>query len=152
MNTTENASFQLKRYEFPRFEFDATSLKDGELSIDFDPKGEFKKLERLYTLTLKVCITQGENQVAKVECIASFLFSKEVSLSSIPEFFYPNSIAIIFPYIRAFISLVTTQSQGSGIILPTLNLSGLGKKLEEQTHEPNGANNQAISSCRKKEG
>lgn len=151
MSMTENARFQLEEYRFPRFTFDTTSLEDGALSIDFLPRGVFEGQRGLYRLSLEVCIGQGQYQVGRVECEASFRFSEEISLSSIPEYFYSNSIAIVFPYVRAFISLVTTQSQIPGIILPTLNLSGLGEKLKENTHELDGANNQPLPGCSQRE-
>ncbi|EWC92985.1 preprotein translocase, SecB subunit-like protein [Porphyromonas catoniae ATCC 51270] len=151
MSMTENARFQLEEYRFPRFTFDTTSLEDGELSIDFLPRGVFEGQRGLYRLSLEVRIGQGQYQVGKVECEASFHFSEEISLSSIPGYFYSNSIAIVFPYVRAFISLVTTQSQIPGIILPTLNLSGLGEKLKENTLELNGANNQPLPGCSQRE-
>ena len=56
----------------------------------------------------------------------------EVCTSNI---FYKNSLAIIFPYIRAFISTLTLQSNAGLIILPTLNLTHLEKPFRENTKE-----------------
>lgn len=48
--------------------------------------------------------------------------------------FYANSIAIVFPYIRAFISTVTLQANlVSPILLPTMNLTSLGERLMNNT-------------------
>jgi len=56
-------------------------------------------------------------------------------MEDIPDFFYKNSIAILFPYLRAYLSLVTTQANVPGIILPTYNLSGLEEELRSNTTE-----------------
>ncbi|EXZ22215.1 pretranslocase subunit SecB family protein, partial [Bacteroides fragilis str. S13 L11] len=54
-------------------------------------------------------------------------------LAEIPNFFYPNSIAILFPYVRAFVSTLTLQANIKPILLPTLNLSSLQDTLRENT-------------------
>lgn len=50
-----------------------------------------------------------------------------------PSYFYRNSIAIVFPYIRAFISTVTLQANIPPIILPTMNLTSLEIPLKQNT-------------------
>lgn len=46
----------------------------------------------------------------------------------------PNSIAILFPYLRSFMSTVTAQAGISPFILPTININNL---LEEQNSKGN---------------
>lgn len=58
-----------------------------------------------------------------------------MELKDIPDFFYANSIAIIFPYIRAFVSTLTLQANIPPIVLPTLNLSQLRTILRDNTQE-----------------
>lgn len=53
--------------------------------------------------------------------------------NEIPNYFYANSLAIIFPYIRAFVSTITLQSNMHPIVLPTVNLMGLSEKLKRNT-------------------
>lgn len=55
----------------------------------------------------------GEKEEApfiKVHCSAVFNFGCSIKFEEIPSYFYANSIAIIFPYVRAFISTVTLQA------------------------------------------
>ena len=47
--------------------------------------------------------------------------------------FISNSIAILFPYVRAFVSTLTLQANIKPILLPTLNLSSLQDILRENT-------------------
>lgn len=44
-------------------------------------------------------------------------------------------MAILFPYIRAFVSTVTLQANVMPILLPTVNLSSLESRLRENTKE-----------------
>lgn len=60
-------------------------------------------------------------------------FENVSSFDEIPTYFYRNAIAIIFPYVRAFISTVTLQSNIPPVILPTMNLSSLESPLKENT-------------------
>lgn len=47
----------------------------------------------------------------------------------LPHYFAVNAPAILFPYIRAYISLLTSLSGVGTVLLPTLNLSSLSKEL-----------------------
>ena len=62
-------------------------------------------------------------------------FSIFLKLNSIPSFFYKNAIAIMFPYVRAFISTLTLQANTKLLNLGLMNLSSLEKPLIENTIE-----------------
>lgn len=72
-------------------------------------------------------------EVVSVNCVALYMFKGVNSIEEIPAFFYNNAIAILFPYIRAFVSTVTLQANIKPILLPTLNLSDLQDRLKENT-------------------
>lgn len=76
-----------------------------------------------------------ETQLVEIDCHSEFVFSEQIELCNIPSFFYPNSIAIIFPYIRAFISTLSLQANMNPIILPTMNLTSLQEELRNNTIE-----------------
>ena len=59
--------------------------------------------------------------------------ASHMPLEEIPGFFYPNSLAIIFPYVRAFVSTITLQANVHPVMLPTLNLIGLTEELRSNT-------------------
>ncbi len=71
----------------------------------------------------------------QIKCIAIFEFEDKINFEDIPSYFYINSIAILFPYVRAFVSTVTLQANIPPIVLPTMNISSLGKPLKESTVE-----------------
>ena len=76
-----------------------------------------------------------ENPFISVQCKGAFKFENVTTLEEIPDYFYRNCIAILFPYVRAYVSLVTTQANVPGVILPTLNLSNLEDDLKKNTFQ-----------------
>jgi len=54
------------------------------------------------------------------------------SLETIPDYFFANSIAIIFQKVGAFVSTLTAVANLTSLILPELNLGFLANKLREK--------------------
>jgi preprotein translocase subunit SecB len=135
----EKAAFALVKYSFDKIIIDY-SLKSGkEIKIQFKPKGVFEKNEEksFYNLTFNFIALSSniEKPFVDIECNALFEFADTITFEEIPSFFYANSIAIIFPYLRAFVSTVTLQANKEPIVLPTMNLSSLEKELRDNTIE-----------------
>ena len=105
------------------------------MNVQFLPQGAYNECDGSYHLTFntKVLSQGSETVVAEIICRAEFSFLSPMPLSEIPDFFYPNSIAILFPYIRAFVSTLSLQANYKPIILPTINLSGLKDQLKQNT-------------------
>ena len=131
----EKAVFKLDRYHFTRASLDFNIPNDAELNISFNPSGVFHSKEARYDLVFDVTVGCNETntEVIKVSCEASFSFGNKFSISEIPEYFYPNCLAIIFPYVRAFVSTVSLQANVQPVVLPTINLMGLTEELKERT-------------------
>lgn len=132
---TEKATFRLDAYRFTKASMDFDIPNPSELTISFYPRGEFHEDRACYNLFFDVVVDCKERRtsVVKVSCEASFSFDKVCELKDIPEYFYPNSLAIIFPYIRAFVSTLSVQANMFPIVLPTVNLTGLTGTLKEKT-------------------
>lgn len=131
----EKAAFKLYNYRFTKASLDFNIPNDAELNISFNPKGVFYAKDAHYDLVFDVtveCVETG-TEVVKVSCEASFSFGNKVSIEDIPDYFYPNSLAIIFPYVRAFVSTISLQANVQPVVLPTVNLMGLTEKLKKQT-------------------
>lgn len=131
----EKAAFKLDNYHFTKASLDFNIPNNAELNISFNPKGVFYKKDAHYDLVFDVtveCLETG-TEVVKVSCEASFSFGKNISIEEIPNYFYPNSLAIVFPYVRAFVSTISLQANVQPVVLPTVNLMGLTEKLKEQT-------------------
>ena len=131
----EKAAFKLDGYHFTKASLDFNIPNGAELNISFSPSGVFYSKEARYDLVFDVTVGCNETnaEVIKVSCEASFSFGNKISIEEIPEYFYPNWLAIIFPYVRAFVSTVSLQANVQPVVLPTINLMGLTEELKEQT-------------------
>lgn len=134
----EKASFSFKNYRFEKALIDLKDLSmDSSVDFQFLPKGIYNKDTGVFCLYLNF-IANADNgynkkEIINIECYAEFEFNAALSLEEIPSYFYPNSIAILFPYVRSFISTITLQANMPAIILPTMNLTNLQNKLKENT-------------------
>ena len=132
---TSISKFQFKGYRINRslIELDENSNFEN-LKISFAVSGLVKRVENLFILNLSVKIKNNESNLKiEVDTIANFLFEKVENIDDISSFFYNNSSAILFPYIRAYISTLTNLSGNSSITLPTMNLTNLADELRANT-------------------
>ncbi len=129
------AKFQFESFKLTKSYFEMCEA-DGSYTfkLDFAPKGIIKKTESIFELELGVTIEEKDNKF-KAEITASgiFKFSSEIDEALLSGLFYTNAPAILFPYIRAYISALTTLSGLKPINLPVLNLSQLGPELKQNT-------------------
>ena len=130
----EKAFFSFNHYSFSRAELNLKNLPvDATFSLDFSPKGVYDEKSGTFELTLLFKAKIGNRNVVVVDCNSVFKFREPIKLQEIPAFFYPNSIAIVFPYIRSFVSTLTLQANVQPIVLPTMNLTGLQELLKKNT-------------------
>jgi preprotein translocase subunit SecB len=132
-------------FSFIDFQIKSFSYKKGstdQLSINLDPKGEFNSKLSQFIMTLEFTALEvlpgdkiSKNVVAKANLEGVFKFENVSTLADIPSYFYKNGIAIIFPYLRAFLSNMTMQANIETLILPLYNLSNLEKILIKETIE-----------------
>lgn len=131
------AAFTFESYCFPSTEIHLGELPDDvSLLLDFNPSGEFTSLDNSFTLHFDFTATPegADSPAVRIRCSARFKFREPTSLDRIPDYFFPNSLAIVFPYLRAFVSSVTLQANTGGpIVIPTLNLSSLRDTLRANT-------------------
>src|SRR5699024_2163428 len=98
---------------------------DYKVQIEFNPRGKVQKSNHLFYLKLGIQVKDKEVKFSiALDTISTFKYSDESNLDEyINGLFVLNAPAIIFPYLRAFITNITSQSGMSPLILPTLNLS-----------------------------
>ena len=132
----KKADFKLVDYKFNRFKIDFAKKKSDDLEVDFKPSGRFMLAKSEYELKFifSAISSQSKSKFLEIECIAIFRFKDSIKYEEIPDYFYVNSIAILFPYIRAFVSTLTLQANiFPMVLLPTMNLSSLGTSLRQNT-------------------
>jgi len=137
MENTKRASFSIDKYHFSQVHIDMENRNSDSLFVYFDPSGVFFENKKEFILSFIFSAfsskEDGKAPFIQIKCEGNFKFQDVDSIDDIPEFFYRNSIAILFPYVRAYISMVTNQANIPQIMLPTLNLSALEKPLKENT-------------------
>ena len=131
----KKAAFSIINYQFDKVFIDLNNHSSNDLTLSFDTSGTYFSETKTFELRFRVKVTQKieQNPFTEISCKGTFKFEDLDGFDAIPEFFYRNSIAILFPYVRAYLSLVTTQANVPGIILPTLNLSNLETELKRNT-------------------
>lgn len=133
----EKASFSINNYLFDKVTLDLENQISKDVSLSFDTQGVFYNSDKIYELIFSVSAFNEEktveNPFVKIRCRGTFVFENVQNLEDIPSYFYRNSIAILFPYVRSYISVISSQANISGIILPTMNLTSLEGELRTNT-------------------
>ena len=131
----DKAAFILDSYQFTKAILDFEIPENSTLDIKMVPSGKLYQTLGKYELSFQVIVfcIENDSEVVNIECRATFGFNSSIKIENIPDFFYPNSLAIIFPYVRAFVSTLTLQANIRPVILPTVNLVGLTNKLKDNT-------------------
>ncbi|MBZ9786418.1 protein-export chaperone SecB [Psychroflexus sp. CAK57W] len=138
MAIDNKAAFYLKDFEISKFNFSKIAHSEREnVSIGFDPEGSYSLKDKIFYLTLKFRLFNNDSKEDYFNAIITgfFAFQNVNSLEEVPTYFYKNSIAILYPYLRAFVSSVTLQANIKSVILPTMNLSSLEPELLNSTKE-----------------
>ncbi|MBW7573930.1 protein-export chaperone SecB [Caproiciproducens faecalis] len=103
--------------EIDNVELQMKISKDAELLSDSDCK-----------VTLKILIyTENKSITIGATMIGFFEIKDKVDSAFARHIMETNTIAIMFPYLRSQISLITTQPDMSPIIIPALNINKLTK-------------------------
>ena len=135
---TTKAAFSLEHYLFDKVYINLENYNKNEYGIEFKPSGKFDKKNNIFTLNFGFTATcDGQiDSFVTINCVGVFKFNEIVKeLGDIPPYFYRNAIAILFPFLRGFLSMVTIQANVPPILLPTMNLTSLEKPLFENTTE-----------------
>jgi preprotein translocase subunit SecB len=135
MNEVKQAPFTLESFKVREFHFIEPGINNLEMSVKFDPTGKYYSSESRFALTFNFSAAYGDNiaDFVRVTMDAFFKFREQTAYEEIPPYFYKNTIAIVFPYLRSFITTLTVISGDKALILPILNLSNLEEELKQNT-------------------
>ena len=94
-----------------------SNIENVELGINVERELE-KISEEEYRIVLEVMVTDGNEKVnIYVKCVAKFNTEQD-NMDLIER----NTIAIMFPYVRSYISTLTTQPGMAPVVLPAMNI------------------------------
>lgn len=131
----EVSKFQFKGYKILRSFIEMTeNVNEEGISLSFDAAGILKSQQNVFILNLKLKIKSRDgNLKIEIDAKGTFEFEPVEDVNNIGQFFYMNSTAILFPYLRAYIATLTNLSSVKTINLPTMNLTNLAKELKQNT-------------------
>jgi preprotein translocase subunit SecB len=136
MAQAQEASFSFEKFIIPKYSYNDSEKAEVELQLQFFPKGRFLSHSSKFQLELDLLASDRESpddNILQIKGIATFKFDNVETLDKVPSFFYKNAIAIFFPYLRAFISTLSLQSNTGLITLGLMNLSNLESDLIDNT-------------------
>ena len=120
------AKFRFLRYNIIKssIEIDDNKVVNEDLTVEFSQEGAECIENNLYKHTLGVDIMDKNNVMRiKVVVIGLFEFDRDVDEKLKSTFFNSSAPAILFPYVRAYVTTLTGLSGVNPVILPTLNLA-----------------------------
>ena len=132
MNKGIPAIFNFAGYKIQSFSFRDTpaEFEKFPMQIEFSPGGIYDSANGTMEMEMGINIRRMNAEVSvhdliMIEVSALFIFKTPTALADLPTYFYRNSLAIIFPYLRAFVTTMTAIANIKPLILPLMNLSGI---------------------------
>lgn len=113
----------------PKFLFEKTEIEENADLFSINPQAVIIRSEKKIHINFDIEILDVENNFnLKMICIGVFDYDTEDE-ELILNFMSLNGPAIVFPYIRSFVSSYTALSGFDTITLPTLNFLSHKEKL-----------------------
>ncbi len=131
MSKIEPSKFRFASFLIKESHFIMNETSDYALSIDIQPKGRLYPDLKQFELYLDVYITDERDRLKIEVKTISFFETDEVENLVDNPYFTINAPAIVYPYIRAYIGTLTTQSGINAVLLPAMNLQPLGESLKK---------------------
>lgn len=124
-------SEQTAKFRFLNYQIHSSSINihnaesaDKDLQIDIKKSNKEEETNNLYSLFFEIIIKDKNGSLdIYINIEGKFEFNQDLADSEKESFFNINAPAILFPYVRAYISTLTSLSGINPIILPTINLS-----------------------------
>ena len=132
MENVRKSELDLKEILVQKSYFEQKPIKKGgDFKISIEPMGMIDYKECQFQIDLHVKISEAsERFIAEIHMVSIFAFNKEIDREILENFIYVNAPAIIFPYVRTYISGITALSGMETIHIPPVNMIGIGEQLK----------------------
>ncbi|OUO34058.1 protein-export chaperone SecB [Flavonifractor sp. An306] len=136
MSSTGNVEsiVKLKHLYFDKINFwrSGAKVSANDLVLNFTKSYEFNEAHDGCLVRLECNIHDATNAIIRlsVSVTGEFLCS-ETNLVRRDQLLRKNTLAILFPYVRSQISLVTAQPELVPIVLPPMNIESVFENSEE---------------------
>lgn len=137
MSEIAKSSFRFINFVVKESHIIQNSQGEFQIEVNFIPKGYILKALNQFHLELSVTIKEKSDKFnIQLTAIGYFEFDEGADLEAYKNvYFTTNAPAIIYPYIRAYVSTLTTQAGVFNVLLPTYNLTPLTDLLKANTIE-----------------
>lgn len=118
-----------RNFVVPKFLFEKIEINPQDELFEISPQAIISYKERQFHININVDIVNNKDSFAiKMLGVGIFEF-EDIEDEILRTFISVNGPAIIFPYIRAFISSYTALSGFDTVTLPTLNLTSYKESI-----------------------
>ena len=131
---------QLNRLVFDEMKFERDPLSpisdDYEINFNREVEAADDKEHFNVKLTLNLWSKKANSLRIKISLIGAFFCNSEDD--TLKEYLIKyNTIAILFPYIRSQVSLITAQPDFKPIVLPPVNIVAMFESVDNQKESEN---------------
>ena len=122
INIGHESPLKLKRLLISECNFKRSEDTLKNLILDVNISRNIEVFEAdTYKITLDFFMSDDKRKIeVSIKCIAYFE-TQEENIQLIEK----NTIAIMFPYVRSYVSIITTQPGMSPIVLPPINVAAM---------------------------
>ena len=125
-NQNRNAlsSLRMDHIVFNRISFERTNFSNINGEIHFQARRNVEKLDaNKYCVSLNVTAEKENEYSAEVDISGYCAVSDDISEKD--DLINKNAVAILFPYVRAQFTLLTSQPEMLPIVLPAMNINAM---------------------------
>lgn len=132
--TIKKSGFRLDQFFVTNFAINRKPVDQGEVEFNISPYGVVEPVSKTFTVQLTVDVKDHSGSFdIHLIAVGIFEFKDMEDPENISNYFYVNAPAIMFPYVRSYISTVTALSGLNAVNLPVMRLTKLEKALRENT-------------------
>ena len=130
MDNATQSSFSFLRYLVKDAKIAVNdNMVSNRMSLQLNLDAEVKEESYLCELTVTVHMNDESNNICVDVVLTGYFEAMNSDRKQRNGFISMNAPAILFPYIRAYVSSLTAQSGIAPIIMPTINLVKQGEEL-----------------------
>lgn len=132
MEQINNSPFRLESFTIIESHIVRQPDDMGEIDVNIFPKGILNRSKKNFSLFLEVTVKDESSFDINIICVGVFKFKSDIPEQEMSNYFLINAPAIIFPYVRSYISAMTALSGLKAVNLPVMNLSSLKDELKNK--------------------
>lgn len=130
---------ELQHMVFDKINFERKGFKAESSEVNLSMNVGIEKLpvegeEELYKVSIEFTADKSEEYIAEV-IISGYFAVKGVSDELRDTLLQENAVAILFPYIRSEMSLLTAQPETEVLTLPVMNISEMSRQAHNQVEQ-----------------